>query len=139
MKIEDSKFIALHPKKIIFPFGNFFFFEKFVVSEINEGEHFSWSKIQQVIQEINRFYGKNFKIAHISNRINSYSINPANWIKFYQQKYGTIVATAIVSYTETALKLATLEKIFAPNSLKRCKSLEEAINWVTTLKEFNES
>ena len=137
MKLEDSKFIALNPKKISFPFGNFFFFEKFVVSEINEGEHFSWSKIQQVIEEINRFYGENFKIAHISNRIHSYSINPANWIKFHKQGYGFVVATAVVSYTDTAVKLATLEKLFSPNSLKRCKSLEEAIDWVSALKEFN--
>ncbi len=137
MRLEDSVFISLQPKKITFPFGDFFFFEKFVVAEICEGIHFGWDKVMQLVKEVYRHYGTNFKIAYISNRINSYSIEPVTWMKLREKGYNFIVAIAVVSYSDLGIKMATLEKVFASASLKRCYSLNEAIKWVGTLKEFN--
>ncbi len=137
MRLEDSVFISLQPKKITFPFGDFFFFEKFMVAEICEGIHFGWDKVMQLVQEAYNHYGANFKIAYISNRINSYSIEPVTWMKLRKNGHNFITAIAVVSYTDLAVKIATLEKVFASASLKRCTNLDEAIKWVRTLKEFN--
>ncbi len=137
MRIEESIYANTYQKKIEMPYGNFYFFEKFVVSEINEGEHFDWEKVQQIMNISFLHYPENFKIAYISNRVNSYSMEPQTWIKFKKRGLDFIVASAIIIYDEISLEIATLEKSFSSNSLKRCFSIDEAIHWVKGLREFN--
>ncbi len=136
MRLGASKYISLNPKEVTFSFGDFFFFKNFIVAEIYEGVHFSWDKVLKLVKEIYKHYGDDFKIAYISNRVNSYSIEPVTWMRLRKEGHIFVTAIAIVSYTELAVKMATLEKVFASASLKRCNSLAEAINWVSTLKEF---
>ncbi len=136
MRLEKSKFISLNPKKITFEFGDFYFFDKFMVAEIAEGVHFGWEKVMQLVTETYSFYGKNFKIAYLSNRIHSYSIELTNWSKLKKEGHNFVVAIAVVSYSDLGIKLATLEKVFAYSSLKRCKTLDEAVNWIYSLNEL---
>ena len=137
MTFENSKYFNLLPSsKIEFSFGTFFFLDKIIVSEIYEGTHFGWDKIEQVISAAAEHYGDNFKVAFLSNRINSYSIEPQLWMKFYNE-YHFIVASAIVAYNDFNFKNATLEKHFSKNSIKRCETLDEAMEWIFELKEFN--
>ncbi|GAA4299615.1 hypothetical protein [Aestuariibaculum suncheonense] len=117
------------------PFGVFYFGEKFVLSELNEGVHFDWPMVENLINDIIAFYGSDAKLAYISNRIYSYSRDPHNWNKL--SKYNIIVASAVVIYNDMAYMNATLEKRFSKESIKRCTSLSEAIEWVFDLKEFN--
>ena len=137
MRVEDSVFANTYQKKVEMPFGNFYFFEKFVISEIHEGEHFDWEKVQQIMKITFHYYKENFKIAYISNRVNSYSMEPQTWIKFKKNDLDFIVAAAIIIYDEISLEIATLEKSFTTNSIKRCFSIEEAVNWVHGLREFS--
>lgn len=136
MRIEHSIYANTYQKKIEMPFGNFYFFEKFIISEINEGEHFDWDKVLQIINIAFQHYKKGFRIAYISNRVNSYSMEPQTWIKLKKNNVNFIVAAAIIIYDEISLEIATLEKSFTTNSIKRCFSLDEAINWVYDLREF---
>ncbi|GAA0744296.1 hypothetical protein [Gaetbulibacter jejuensis] len=136
MTFENSKYFnLLKHSKVEFSFGNFYLFDKFIISEINEGIHFDWDKIQQVIAALIDYYGSNLKIGYISNRVNPYSIEPQLWIRF-QRDYGFIVASAMISYTELNYINASIEKRFSEMSIKRCGSLDEAINWIKNLKEF---
>ncbi|MFV0572176.1 MAG: hypothetical protein ACK5M1_07080 [Xanthomarina gelatinilytica] len=137
MTFENNKHFNLLPcSKIEFSFGTFFFLEKIIISELNEGIHFDWKKIEQVISAIAEHYGDQFEVGFISNRINSYSIEPQLWIDFYKE-YNFIIASAIVAYNNFDYKNATLEKHFSKNSIKRCQTLNEAIEWILSLKEFN--
>jgi hypothetical protein len=137
MTFENSKYFNLLPNsKIEFSFGTFFFLDKIIISELHEGIHFDWDKIEQVISEIAEHYGDNFKVAFLSNRINSYSIEPQLWVDFYKD-YHFIVATAIVAYNDFNYKNAALEKHFSKNSIKRCETLDEAMEWIQNLNEFS--
>ena len=137
MKFEDSSYFhSLTHNKVEFSFGNFFLFDNFIISEIDEGIHFDWDKIQEVVGMLYDNFGKELRIGYISNRINSYSIDPQNWVDF-QEQHGFIVASAIISYSEFAYMNATIEKRFSENSLKRCINLDDAISWIQNLKEFN--
>ena len=137
MNFETSKYFKqLKHSKIEFSFGTYFFFDNFVISELNEGIHFDWQKIEEVIFTIVEYYGDDFKIGYISNRVNSYSINPQLWVDFYNE-YDFIVAGAVVAYNDFNYMNATLEKHFSKNSIKRCNSLNEAVDWVIKLKELN--
>ncbi|MCX7548326.1 hypothetical protein OS188_10225 [Xanthomarina sp. F1114] len=136
MKFENSKYSKLlRNSKIEFSFGTFFFLDKFIISELNEGIHFNWDKIEIVISAIAEHYGDNFKVGFISNKVNSYSIEPHLWVRFYKE-YDFVLASAMVTYNPFGYKNATLEKHFSEKSLKRCKSLEEAVDWILGLEEF---
>jgi hypothetical protein len=136
MRFEDSKYFQLIPsKKIEFPFGNFYISNQILISELNEGIHFDWDKILQVIDLVYDYFGSYKKIAYISNRIYSYSIEPQLWLKFHEE-YDFIVATATVSYNDFNYMNATIEKLFTKSSLKRCSDLDEAIEWIQNLEEF---
>ena len=135
MKFKDSKYYNLKHYQIERPFGNFYLLENFFVSELNEGVHFDWEMIKSVMDEVVLFYGSDAKIGYISNRTNSYSTNPQTWDGIYK-KYGLIIAGAIVTYNAMAFMNATLEKQFFKKSIKRCLSLEEAIEWISNLKEL---
>lgn len=137
MKFENSKYFKLlRSSKIEFSFGTFFFLDKIIISELNEGIHFDWQKIEQVISAVAEHYGGNFKIAFLSNKINSYSIEPHLWLRFYKE-YNFIIASAIVTYNEIGFNNATLEKHFSRTSVKRCNTLDKGIEWILALKEFN--
>ncbi|MFI0431403.1 hypothetical protein [Mariniflexile sp. HMF6888] len=135
MKFEDSKYFELKHYKIERPFGHFYLLENFFISELNEGIHFDWEMIKSVMDEVVLFYGPEAQIGYISNRTNSYSTNPQTWDGIYK-KYGLIIAGAIVTYNTMTFMNATLEKQFFKKSIKRCLSLEEAIEWVSNLKEL---
>ena len=136
MKFENSEFSKLIHYKIEMPFGNFYLLEKFFISEIHEGVHFDWEMIKTAMAEIVEFYGKNAKVGYISNRVNSYSMNPQTWNKV-QKKYNLIFAGAIVSYNNITFMNASIEKQFSKTSIKSCLSLEEAIQWIKSLKEYS--
>ncbi len=136
MKFENSEFSKLIHYKIEMPFGNFYLLEKFFISEIHEGVHFDWEMIKSVMTEVVEFYGENAKIGYISNRVNSYSMNPQTWNKV-QKKYNLLFASAIVSYNNITFMNASIEKQFTTISIKRCLSLEEAIQWIKSLNEYN--
>lgn len=137
MRFEDSKYYKeLDHKKIIFSFGNFYLCNNFFIAELSEGEDFDWKKIELVISKVIEFYGNDIKLGYISNRINSYSLDPHSWDKAHK-KHGIVVASAIVCYTDFTYKNASLEKLFSKKSIKRCINLDEAIHWIKNLKEFN--
>lgn len=137
MRFEDSKYFKeLKPKKLEFSFGNFYLCDRFFVSEIHEGKHFGWNQVKLVVTKILEFYGDDAKLVYISNRINSYSAEPQSWLKV-DEKLNFIVAGALVIYNNFSFINASLEKHFSKKSIKRCSSLEEAVNWVNGLREFN--
>lgn len=136
MTFENSEYYkALKPFKLEMPFGNYYFCEFFLVSELHEGIHFDWKKAKKLINEIFKFYGENEKIGFISNRINAHSVDPQNWVKV-QKEYNFMAASAIVVYNNLGYMNASLEKHFSKKSIKRCISIEEAIDWIINLDEF---
>ncbi|GAL68962.1 hypothetical protein [Jejuia pallidilutea] len=137
MKFEKSPYFkTLKPYKLELNFGNYYFCEKFIVSELFEGVHFDWDMVQELIQEIYKFYGEGIKLGYIANRVNAYSIDPQNWLKI-EKKYNILVAAAIVVYNNATYINASLEKLFTQKSIKRCLSLKEAVEWIESLEEFN--
>ena len=134
---NSNLYNTLKHKEVNLPFGNYYFFDTFLIAEINDGIHFDWEKAELTIQEILKFYGKDARIGYISNRTNNYSIDPQNWIKS-QQDYNFMIASAIVAYEDISYKVATLEKHFSKKKLKRCHSIEEAITWIEAFDEHKE-
>ena len=75
-------------------------------------------------------------MAYIANRVHSYSIDPVLW-SYFDKDDSILIAASIVSYRDSTYLNANIEKQMASIPIKRALSLEEAINWVQKLKEFN--
>jgi len=127
--VEISKYINLKHTKVSLSFGNFYFFDKFIISEVNEGVHFSWNEGQQLFEIAKKHYGKEGRVTYISNRIYSYSQHAQDWLKFFN-RYNNIDALAIVTYSKIGLMNIVLEKIFSKVPIKTFQSLDGAIEWV---------
>lgn len=136
MTFENSKYSKQFDyKKEVFPFGTLYITKQFVVSELNEGIHVDYDIASELISRFSKQIRSGTKIGYIANRYNSYSFNPQLWVEF-NNEYDFLVASAIVSYSDFSYLSASLEKQFFSKSLKRCSSLDEAIEWIINLEEF---
>ncbi len=136
MKFENSHLSkTISHYKLEMPFGIFYLCEKFIISELYAEIHLDWNKIQEVAKDVLNFYNKGDKLGYISNRINSYSVDPQVWTKAEKyNKNNLVVGGAIVYYNDMMYKNASLEKRFSKIKVLPCLSLEEAINWVLNLE-----
>lgn len=133
MKFEDSEYFEhLKPHVLKMSFGTFYLCDRFFISELHEGVHFDWEKIEAVIKELFNYYGKNARVGYIPNRINSYSVDPNNWSKV-NELYNIIAASAIVYYNFSNALNAEIEERFYQKTMKLCNNLDEAITWIRDL------
>lgn len=118
-------------KELNYPFGNVYIFEKFVVSEIDEGISFNWENHGKlIVEDVTYYLGNNGDdIIYISNRIHSYSVVASDWLKFFKHSY-SLKSYLIVSDDKVGLLNSMIENLFFSNKIKRFKTLEAAVNWI---------
>ncbi|EAR02985.1 hypothetical protein [Maribacter sp. HTCC2170] len=138
IKLRDTPYYNRAIHEINYSFGDFYLFDTFVVGEIHEDILFSWNEHgKQLFEVLFDLYDNNGKdIVYISNRVNDYSVIPTDWKKFH--KFGFMLkAYGIISYTQTGLFNAMLERMFVNTKLRWFNSLEDAIQWVGKLSNSN--
>lgn len=136
MKFENSEYAKrFNYIKEVFDFGNLYITKQFAISEINEGVHVDHNIASEIIGRFIEHINHGNKVGYISNRCNSYSLNPQLWVEI-NSEYDFLIATAVVSYNDHSYLTASLEKEFFQKSLKRCRTLNEAIEWIRNLDEF---
>ncbi len=128
--LKNTLFYREVVHELNYSFGNYFLFDGFVVAEINEDVVYSWEHHgQKVTNDINDLLDDDTgHLAYITHRIHSYAVKPTDWLKFFRNGH-MISGYAIVSYTKAGYANALLEKLFVKKSLKRFRSLEDAIRW----------
>ncbi|MBR9846507.1 MAG: hypothetical protein GYB35_10600 [Algicola sp.] len=136
MTFENSKYSnLLEYKKVEFPFGNVYITKQFIISELNEGIHVDYDLVSKLISKFSEDISNDIKIGYIANRINAYSFEPQLWLDF-NNDFDLLVASAVVTYSDFGYLNSSLEKHFFKKSLKRCRSLDEAIEWMMELDEL---
>ncbi|WGK64521.1 hypothetical protein [Croceiramulus getboli] len=115
-------------------FGDFYFFDNYVVAEIYDGELFDWERAQIVIDLATTFYGADAKINYISNRIYNYSIIPQDWIKFYKNRY-QLKSFSVVTYSQSGLINMIFERMFCRAKIRQFESLMDAVKHVYVLDQ----
>lgn len=137
MRVEESNYKDLYTKKVTIKSGDFYFFEKFIISEISEGVHFTWEIAKEIIALAYEHYGQDVRVAYISNRVNSYSVNAQDWLNFYKERHH-LEAIAIIAYDKLGIMNVVLEKLFTQTRLRKFKNLDEAVAWISTLNNSSE-
>lgn len=112
-------------------FGKVWFKENILIAEFNEGILFDVDNNRQLLEiGKNTFGGEPY--GYISNRINSYAVNPM----VYRESANApnLKAIAVVSKNETSRQNAILERQFYrdSNSFEVFENLEEALTWIET-------
>ncbi|HET8752719.1 MAG TPA: hypothetical protein VFM59_00020 [Salinimicrobium sp.] len=116
-------------------FGNVKVYDKFLVSELKEGVLFDVESNRKLLQiGSEEFKGKPY--GYISNRINSYAVNPMVYRE--SAEHENLKAIAVVAPTEIGRKSATVERNFYKD--KSCFAIfatfEEARDWINlTIKD----
>ncbi|NAS12513.1 hypothetical protein [Poritiphilus flavus] len=132
--VRDTVFYGRALNELNYPFGDFFLFDSFIIAEIHEDVLFNWEEHgKRITEDLSNLYENDGRdIVYISNRIHSYNVMPADWIKFFRNSY-KLRGYAIVSYSRASYLNALLEKLFVPTRFRRFRSLDWAISWATEL------
>ena len=106
--------------------GKYFFYGNIVIVEVNEGINLSYKTDLSILLIIlNITKGKPW--VYISNRINSYSIQPLDFK--YLNKVPTLMALGVVNYTEVGHLNSQLEAKFCKKPFQVFDNLPEAVIW----------
>lgn len=110
-------------------FGKLIFIDNILVAELNEGILLDVEK-NRILLKIGRKVFKNGSYGYISNRVNSYAVNPMIYLD--SSSTPTLKAIAVVSTNPICRQNTMLERQFYKNnnSFEVFKTLEEAINWI---------
>lgn len=109
-----------------YDFCDFSIFENFMIAVMHEGVTVQ-PKHNLVLIELAEKYFKDKPFAYITNRINSYSVDP----KVYEEtsKIKNLIAFAVVSQHEVRTANAAFELKFLSKPNKSFSKLVDAIEW----------
>ncbi|QNJ98840.1 hypothetical protein [Constantimarinum furrinae] len=113
-----------------FSFGEIDIFENYVLTVMKEGITVLPEYNVELLKIANTYF-KDRPFGYITNRINSYSVDPRVYLN--TSKIKNLVAFAVVSDKELNLTNSEVEKIFLRQPFEVFSSLEEAISWVDSM------
>ncbi|MUH37255.1 STAS/SEC14 domain-containing protein [Zobellia amurskyensis] len=120
-----------------FGFAKFWFYPNYIVGEFAEGADVSKEDSIGPITFIKRIYSTTVPFIYISNRKNSYSMDPMGY-KDIVDMFPNLIGMAIVSDNKYRRMIATLEKMFIKKPIGVFHKLEEAYEWATqNIEELN--
>lgn len=112
------------------PHAEVFIFDDFLIKQVKEGELVSY-KETETFKELLDIHFKNKKVAYISNRVHSFSINPMVYKE--AEKIPNLIAVAIIPGSESMRSNAEFEKQFYHKPYGIFDNLTDAIAWVKTV------
>lgn len=115
--------------KIELDFGTITIFDKILVCECKEGVLLDVTRNRKILEIGGEVFNEE-DFGYISNRINSYAVDPMVYRE--SAEYPQLKAIAVVTQSDIARKSAVVEQKFYTNknSFQIFSSLEEAKDWV---------
>ncbi|NAS30089.1 hypothetical protein GTQ40_03820 [Flavobacteriaceae bacterium R38] len=132
MKFEQSRFANNNFVRHSFDFGNVYFLSNILISEYTEGYTIGYKNVQEFLHIAEDFYGDHTDLVYLSNRVNSYSVKPLDWIKI-KNKYKNLKSIGIVHYNKLGKRFLNVEKLFCPLPISDFYSLDEAVAWAANI------
>ncbi|WP_109298831.1 hypothetical protein [Aquimarina sp. AU474] len=125
MQPKNDKLI----KKYDLTLGTYYFFEGYFIAEIREGEVITLEKLNDLIPLVLKHYGDGKPFSYISNRVNSHSISPVDYLSCPLNGMENFNGYGVVTYSNLCEKSIQVEKHFAKKPFHQFNDLEDAINW----------
>ncbi|MCK8520217.1 hypothetical protein M0D21_01490 [Aquimarina sp. D1M17] len=118
-------------KEYILGFGKVVFYKNYLIIEVAEGASFNHEKGKELSVLTNRHFG-NRPFGYISNRVNSYSLEPADYIRI-KEVFPNLKAFAVVVHNKLQEECVTIENMFFHQEIITFSKLENAKSW---MKEY---
>lgn len=112
------------------------FFDKYVISEINEDVRLTVEK-SNLMAKIATDYYENKPFVYITNRIHDYSVDPEVYKEI--SKMESLAGFVVVSNTKGSIKHALFEKIFLDKPFQIFNNLDDAILWAENIFLINKT
>jgi len=128
MKVIESKLKDKIIESYTTKIGHFHIFENLIIAEINEGEHISYSVLEDYFFIITKHFDDK-PFAYISNRINSYSVAAVDF-DLYCKVIKNFNFYAIVNYSKVSQAFLSVEERFCTTNFQVFSSLIKAYNHV---------
>jgi len=129
MTIKETPLASSAISTIKTKFGNLYFFDKFLITEIFEGMIIGKKEFLELFSLCTDYYGSEKSFGLISHRLYPYSVNLFELIPI-SDKFNSVVANAVVAYTDISLKNFELEKQLLNFKGKFFNNLDSAISWI---------
>jgi hypothetical protein len=107
-----------------------FIFPNFIINQVKEGVLVE-SHHNDILNTIIHHYFRNREMVYISNRVNSYTVNPLIYNE--TEKIPNLIAIAMIPETDTMRKNAEYERTFFDKPYEIFETLGEAIFWAHQL------
>ena len=104
-----------------------FVFDDFLIKQVKEGVKIDLEETEELKLILDEHF-KNKKMAYISNRVTSYSVNPLVYKEV--EKMSNLVAIAIIPKDEKMRQSAEFERQFFNKPFEIFENLSDAIQWV---------
>lgn len=112
-----------------FSIGDFYYFDNFVVVEYAEGVTVSFESLKEAMTTKHTHYGNTTPFGLIVNKVNNYAVIPTD-ANLIEGRLTNLIATAVVTYNETAKRNFDLENYFFSINRKHFNSLIKAELWI---------
>lgn len=111
-----------------------FVFDNFLIKQVKEGEIFDLEETNNLKLILEQHF-KGCKIAYISNRVTSFSVNPLVYKEI--EKISNLVAIAVIPNNKKMLKSAEYESKFYNKPFAIFDNLSNAIQWTQKIISEN--
>ncbi|MBT8296165.1 MAG: hypothetical protein KJP01_04285 [Gramella sp.] len=114
-------------------FGDVIFLDKTIVTELNEGINYGWEQATEVIALAEKFYGKDFYVNYMANRIHDYSVQAQDWLKFFENNR-QLRSFCIVTHGKTGITNIAIERLFyKQGNIMHFKDIKLALEYTGNL------
>jgi len=110
-------------------FGNLYFFDNFLITEIFEGMIVGKKEFLKIFDLCSDVYNSNKSFGIVSHRLYPYSVNLFELIPI-TDKFNSVIANAVVAYTDISVKNFELETQVLKFKGKFFNNMDSAITWV---------
>ncbi len=114
--------------------GYLTFYPNIIVGEVKEGIHVTYENATIAAQVIAQEYKGTIPFVYISNRKNSYSMDPVAYKELFSI-VPNLKGFAVVSESKRRRMLSNLERIFVKKPMRVFSSMNEALEWSNKLLE----
>lgn len=118
--------------------GRFEYYQNYIVGKINEGVHVTYEAAAEPLQVGAQIFGYGKDFIYISDRTNSYSIEPTGYYDA-SKMFPNFKGLAIVAKNKRRRMLANLERLFMKRPIKVFENLEDAFTWANELLQKEKS
>ncbi|WP_378176960.1 hypothetical protein [Aquimarina sp. SS2-1] len=109
--------------------GTYYIYDQYMIAEIKEGEVITLGKLDDLIPVILKHYGDGRPFTYISDRVNSHSIVPTDYLNCPLKYMDNFKGYGVVTYNSISTISTEIEKHFAQRPFYNFKNLQDAIEW----------